>query len=306
MAMTVRPEDLEIVDAHHHLWDLGRNYYPWLADRPEPNFLLGDYAPLKRNYLPEDYRRDAAGLRVIATVHVEAEHDRNRQVAETEWLHEISARHGMPSAVVAHAWLHTDDCEDLLARQKRFPLVRGIRSKPVTARSAGEALPTGPGSMRDPKWRRGLALLENFDLSWDLRVPFWHLAEAAEVCARIPGVRVVLNHTGLPWDRSDRGLAHWRVGMQALAACPNVHCKVSELGLNDAPWTLDGNRRVVREAIEIFGVDRCMFASNFPVAGLKIGYRAQIAALLEILADLGRSELDQLFRDNARRFYRIA
>ena len=124
-AMTVRPEvqpeDLEIVDAHHHLWDLGRNYYPWLADHPEPNFLLGDYAPLKRNYLPEDYRRDAAGLKVIATVHVEAEHDRNRQVAETEWLHEIGARHGLPNAVVAHAWFHTDDCEEILVRQKRLP-----------------------------------------------------------------------------------------------------------------------------------------------------------------------------------------
>ena len=81
---------------------------------------------------------------------------------------------------------------------------------------------------------------------------------------------------------------------------------MSELGLKDAPWTIDGNRRVVREAIEIFGIDRCMFASNFPVAGLKIGYRAQIAALLEILADLSRAELDKLFRDNARRFYRIA
>jgi predicted TIM-barrel fold metal-dependent hydrolase len=303
--MTVQPEDLEIVDAHHHLWDLGRNYYPWLADHPEPDFLLGDYAALKRNYLPEDYRRDAAGLKVIATVHVEAEHDRTRQVAETGWLHEVAARSGMPNAVVAHAWFHTDDCEEILAAQKRFPLVRGIRSKPVTAGAPGQGPLTGPGTMHDPKWRRGLALLEKYDLSWDLRVPFWHLHEAAEIARLVPGVRIVLNHTGLPWDRSDAGLAHWRSGVLALAACPNVHCKVSELGLKGAPWTIDGNRRVVREAIEAFGIERCMFASNFPVAGLKIGFRAQIAGLLEILFDLGSSELDKLFRDNARRFYRI-
>jgi predicted TIM-barrel fold metal-dependent hydrolase len=303
--MAVRPEDLEVVDAHHHLWDLGRNHYPWLADRPEPNFLLGPYEPLKRNYLPDDYRRDAAGLKILATVHVEAEHDRARQVAETEWLHEVHAHHGMPNAVVAHAWFHTDDCEEILARQSRFPLVRGIRSKPVTAPTASDAPPTGPGSLHDPKWRRGLGLLERYGLSWDLRVPFWHLEEAAGVCAHVPDVRVVLNHTGLPWDRSDAGLARWRAGMRALAACPNVHCKVSELGLRDAAWTVEGNRRVVREAIEIFGIDRCMFGSNFPVAGLRIGYRAQIAGLLEILGDLSRPELDQLFRDNARRFYRL-
>lgn len=304
--MAVRPEDLEIVDAHHHLWDLGRNHYPWLADHPEPNFLLGPYESLKRNYLPDDYRRDAAGLKILATVHVEAEHDRARQVAETEWLHEMHAHHGLPNAVVAHAWFHTDDCEAILARQSRYPLVRGIRSKPVTAPTANDAPPAGPGSLHDPKWRRGLALLERYGLSWDLRVPFWHLAEAAAVCAQVPGVRVVLNHTGLPWDRSDAGLARWRSGMRALAACPNVHCKVSELGLKDAAWTVEGNRRVVREAIEIFGIDRCMFASNFPVAGLRIGYRAQIAGLLEILADLDRPALDRLFRDNARRFYRLA
>jgi predicted TIM-barrel fold metal-dependent hydrolase len=303
--MPVQPEDLEIVDAHHHLWDLGRNDYPWLADHPEPNFLLGPYEPLKRNYLPGDYRRDAAGLKILATVHVEAEHDRARQVAETEWLHEVHAHHGMPNAIVAHAWFHTDDSEAILARQSRFPLVRGIRSKPVTAARADEAPPTGPGSLHDPNWRRGLARLERYGLSWDLRVPYWHLHEAAEVCARIPGVRVALNHTGLPWDRSDAGLARWREGMRALAGCPNVWCKVSELGLKDAAWTVEGNRRVVREAIEIFGIDRCMFASNFPVAGLKVGYRAQIAGLLEILADLGRPELDKLFRDNARAFYRL-
>jgi predicted TIM-barrel fold metal-dependent hydrolase len=61
----------------------------------------------------------------------------------------------------------------------------------------------------------------------------------------------------------------------------------------------------VREAIEIFGIERSMFASNFPVAGLRVAYRTQIAGLLSILDDLSRTELDSLFRDNARRFYRI-
>jgi predicted TIM-barrel fold metal-dependent hydrolase len=163
----------------------------------------------------------------------------------------------------------------------------------------------GPGTMSDPAWRRGLALLEKYDLSWDLRVPFWHLEEAAGVARDFPAIRIVLNHTGLPWDRSEDGLAVWRRGMRALAAQPNVLCKISELGLRDAAWTVEGNRRVVREAVEIFGVQRCMFGSNFPVAGLRVGYRAQIVGLLKILDDLSRPELDQLFRDNAARFYRI-
>ncbi len=75
-----------IVDAHHHLWNLDRNYYPWLSDRPEEHFFLGDYGALKKNYLPDDYRRDAAGFDVVATVHCEAEWDREDQVGETRWL----------------------------------------------------------------------------------------------------------------------------------------------------------------------------------------------------------------------------
>jgi predicted TIM-barrel fold metal-dependent hydrolase len=115
----------------------------------------------------------------------------------------------------------------------------------------------------------------------------------------------VLNHTGFPWDRSGAGIAAWRKAMKAIAACPNVRVKLSELGLKDAPWTVDGNRGVVLDAVEIFGVERCMWASNFPVAGLRIGYRAQLKGMLEILGDLSSDQTDQVFRRNAAAFYRI-
>ena len=78
---------LEIVDAHHHFWNLDKNYYPWLVDREEKHFFLGDYSNLKRNYLPNDYPQDARDFKIIATVHVEAEWDRDDQVGETAWLH---------------------------------------------------------------------------------------------------------------------------------------------------------------------------------------------------------------------------
>jgi predicted TIM-barrel fold metal-dependent hydrolase len=301
----MQPEDLEIVDAHHHLWDL-KNHYPWLSDQPEPDFLLGDYTALKRDYLPEDYRLDAYRLKVVATVHIDAEYDRARPVEETAWLHQIHDQFGMPNAVVAHAFLHSNNLDETLAAHQKYPLVRGVRSKPVTSRSATDARPDGPGSMRDPNWRRGMKALERHDLSWDLRVPFWHLEEAASLLEKFSELRVALNHTGLPWDRSEEGLKVWRAGMRALAALPNVYCKISELGLKHAAWTVNGNRRVVLEAIEIFGVGRCMFGSNFPVAGLRVGYRAQVAGLLKILSGFSGLDLHKVFKENALRFYRIA
>ncbi len=241
--------DLKIVDSHHHLWDLDRNYYPWLADHPEPNFFLGDYSALKQSYLPADYRRDAAGFQIVKTVHCEAEWDRSDQVGETEWLTALAEQEAMPHAIVGHVWLDDPAVEEKLAGHCRSPLMRGIRSKPVTAAHAADARPIGPRSLADPAWRRGYGLLAQFGLSYDLRVPFWHLGEAAAVIERHPEIPVVVNHTGFPWDRSPEGLAAWRREMTDIARLPWVHLKLSELGLKTAPWTVESNRAVVLEAL---------------------------------------------------------
>jgi predicted TIM-barrel fold metal-dependent hydrolase len=298
------PEAVTLVDAHHHLWDLKANYYPWLSDHPEP-FFLGDYSALKRDYLPQDYRRDASGHNVVGTVHVEAEWDRADQVAETRWVSEIAAQEGLPTAIVAHAWFHTDNSAQVIAEQAAFPLVRGIRSKPVTAASPDTMVRGGAGSMQDDRWLQGFAALERHGLSWDLRVPFWHLPEAAEVARAFPRTPIVLNHTGFPWDRSAEGLAAWRAAMEVLAREPNVHVKVSEFGLRDAPWDYEGNRGVALDAIAIFGIERCMFASNFPVASLRIGYDELVRSVQRMVAHLPRDQQDGFFWKNATAFYRL-
>lgn len=294
-----------LVDAHHHFWDLRRNDYPWLSHTPEPHFFLGNYDALKRDYLPDDYRRDAAGHNVLATVHCEAEWTRDDQVGETDWLTRLHAAQRVPNAIVAHAWFHTGNAAEVLARQAAFPLVRGIRSKPVTSRTPDTMTPGASGTMQDPRWLEGFALLERHGLSWDLRVPFWHLHEAAEVAASFPRTPIVLNHTGFPWDRSEPGLAAWRRAMTAIARQPNVHLKVSEFGLRDQPWDEASNRRIVLEAIAIFGIERCMFASNFPVAGLRIDYDTLVRAVRRMLDDFSEADRHRFFVANAAAFYRL-
>ncbi len=297
--------DLPIVDAHHHLWDLtqGPLHYPWLQDPQAEAHFLGDQAPLKRDYLPADYRRDAAGHDIVATVHVEAECSREQQVEETRWLTAQNAAHGMPSAIVAHAWFHTDNAASVLAQQAAFPLVRGIRSKPVTRRAPDMELPDVRGSMQDPAWLEGYQLLRKFGFSWDLRVPTWHLEEAAEVVGAHSDIPVVLNHTGFPWDRSTAGLALWRAGMRKLAACTNCHCKLSCLCLLDGDWNYNDNRAIVMEAIKIFGVERCMFASNFPVDGLRVSFRVMFDDFKRMTEGFAHSDRRRLFHDNAAKFY---
>ena len=297
-------DDLRIVDAHHHLWDLGGPLrYPWLTSGEHA--YLGDYSALRRSYLPEEYRRDTALHRVVATVHVEAECDRAQQVAETRWLTELNARYGMPNAIVAHAWVDTPEAEEILAEHCRSPLVRGIRTKPVTAPNPGESVRGQKRSLQDPKWVEGLGLLEKYGLSWDLRVPWWHLEEAAEVARHYPGMTIILNHTGYPWHRTPEALAVWRRGMRALADCPNLSCKISALCVKGEPWTLEANRPIILETIDMFGADRCMFASNFPVDSLKGSWDYIYSRFKKAVAHLPRADQEKLFADNAIRIYRI-
>jgi len=299
------PDAVTLIDAHHHLWDLSQQKYPNLVGGPRHDFFMGDDSAIRRDYLPEDYRRDAIGHNVLTTVHCEAEWDRADQIGETRWITGINQQSGFPGAIIAHAWFDRENAEEVIAAQAGSPLVRGIRSKPVTAPSPDRIVPGAPGTMQDERWLRGFALLEKYRLSWDLRVPFWHLDEAAAVARAFPDTPVVLNHTGFPWDRSDEGLAAWRHGMEALAREPNVHVKISEFGLRDRAWDYESNRRVVLDALAIFGIERAIFASNFPVAGLRIGYGALVAAMSRMVDHLSPADRDRFFWKNAKTFYRL-
>lgn len=267
---------------------------------------MGNYDALKKNYLWPDFEKDTSDHNVVATVHCEAEWSRDDQVGETKWLTEMHQRIGHPSAIVAHAWFHTDNSDEILARQAAFPLVKGIRSKPVTALRPDAMQSKLPGSMQDPKWLEGFARLEKYQLSWDLRVPYWHLAEAAEVAAMFPQIPIVLNHTGFPWDRSAEGLAAWRKAMETIAKCPNVWLKVSEFGLKDKPWIYEDNKAIVLEALSIFGIDRCMFASNFPVASLRIDYNTLVTSMAHMISGFTPKEQNDFFVNNAAKFYRLS
>ena len=296
--------DLPIIDAHQHFWDLERNPYPWLQGEPIA-FRYGDYSALRRSYLPADYRRDTAGHRVTGTVHVEAEWDRADPLAETRWLATLRASAGLPTVAVAHAALDREDVAEVLAAQAAFPFVRGIRHKPTAAASLRDAARGAPGSMDDPRWRAGYALLGEHHLSFDLQTPWWHLAAAAELARDFPNTRLIINHTGLPADRSATGLADWRAALANVAAYSNVALKISGLGIRGRAWNAADNVPVIRDAIAIFGIDRCCFASNFPVDSLVGSFATIYAGFAAAVADLPAADRRKLFHDNAARLYRM-
>ena len=298
-------DDIEIIDAHHHFWDLNQNYYPFLSNKIDENFFLGDYELIRKNYLPTDYVRDSKEHNIIGTIHCEAEWDRNDQVGETRWLENLSKKNKFPNAIVAHAWFHKKNSEEIIAKQASFDMVKGIRSKPITKLSPNSDDLTGEGSMQDINWRNGLKLLEKYNLNYDLRIPNWHLEEAIEIVRLIPNTKVIINHAGFPWDRTKQGMEYWRKGIKLMSLEPNTFIKLSEFGVKDKDWDYSQNEQIIKELIDLFSPQRCMFASNFPVSKIKISFKDLYNNYKKIVKSFSSDEKKWLFAKTASEVYNL-
>jgi predicted TIM-barrel fold metal-dependent hydrolase len=294
-----------IVDAHQHFWDPVANSHPWLKPDSNIPFRYGDYSAIKRRYLPDDYLVDAAGQQVRETVYVETEWDPETPLDETRYATRLSERFSLPNAIVAQAWLDRDDAATLIAAQAAFPLVRSVRHKP-----GGPATPDAVGRertlMSDPRWRAGYGLLERHGLHFDLQTPWWNLDEALCLARDFPRTLIVLNHAGLPSDRSAAGLAGWHAAMARFASQPNVRVKISGLGQRDRRWSVDDNRWIVEEIVAMFGAERAMFASNFPVDSLCGSFDTIFAGFKQIASRYSQADQQRLFCDTARSVYQTS
>jgi predicted TIM-barrel fold metal-dependent hydrolase len=290
------------IDAHHHFWDPQNNPHPWLRPDVTIPFRYGDYSAIKRRYFPEDYLRDTAGHNVVQSVYIETEWEPSDPLGETHFITELAGSAGYPNAVVAQAWLHHENAFDVLKAQAAFPLVRSVRHKPGGAERPDDTARIKT-LMSDSAWRCGYARLEDFDLHFDLQTPWWNLTEAVQLAQDFPRTVIVLNHTGLPSDRSQTGLMGWRDAMAQFAQCPNAAVKISGLGVPGVPWTVEANEWIVREVINLFGTDRSMFASNFPVDGLCASFDTIFSGFKAIVSDQPPTVQSKLFYDNALRYY---
>lgn len=293
-----------VVDAHHHLWDLAANYYPWLSDRVGPR-MYGDYAAIRRNYLVADFRRDIGAIPVARSVHVQAEHDHTDPVRETRWLQGQTQRWGCPDAIVAYADLSAPQAqvEAVLDAHCAFPAVRGIRQMvhEVLVPQMGHPV----DYLADARWQRNLELLAPRSLLFELQILPLQAAAAARVVAMHSGLQFVLAHSGQPRDRSDEGMAMWSGAIKRLSALPNLAIKLSGFGMFEPRWTTESLRPLVHWAIDCFGPQRVMFGSNFPVDGLMRDYASLWRAYDEITQDCKDAERDAMFFGTASRLYRI-
>lgn len=291
-----------IVDAHHHIWrqaDL-----PWLSGPMLPR-IFGPYDAIRRDYPIREYLDDLAGSGVDRSVYVQANWPPDRFEDEAAWVQETASEYGWPHAIVAYADVCAADVRPKLDRLVRYPLVRGVRMQLHWHDNALYRFAARPDLCADPVVRRNVARLADYGFSFDLQVFAPQMVDAAGLAEACPGVTFILQHAGMPEDLSPHGRAAWRAGMKRLAACPNVVSKLSALGTFIHRNDPDHIAAIVTETIAIFGAERCLFGSNFPVEKLWTSYPALLDAHVAAAAPLAAAERDAIFATTATRVYRL-
>ncbi len=226
-------------------------------------------------------------------------------LAEAWWVSRQLERSPHPYRLVATAPLESPQIDSVLHALTRYPGVCGIRQILNHEPSWPRNVRLG-NLLEHPDWRAGFARLEAFGLSFDLQLNPHQFSAAAALLELHPEVPVIINHLGCPTasDLED-GTVYWS-GMKALAALPQVSLKLSMLAYPDPHWDAPESPvpALVHQLIDLFGVDRCFFASNFPV-DLKDGWPAErLFTGFRTLAEAYTSgEQQQLFAHNARRVY---
>jgi L-fuconolactonase len=275
-----------VVDAHLHLWDLQRSRYAWVTPA------LG---PLHATFTPAQARRELEGSGVTAAVLVQAE-DSER---DTELMLEVAASEPWVAGVVG--WIQLDDparAEAQLDRWQGFPAIRGVR----------HLLHDDPreGLLQLPAVRASLRQVADRGLTFD--VPdAWprNLLATADLAAAIPDLPVVIDHLGKPpFGRSD--WPAWRSALASAAGQPNVVAKVSGLEQPGRPLSAEEVRPAWDAALELFGPDRLMWGSDWPMTVRSGGYAPTRRVLEELVAELSPTERSAVREGTATRVYRLA
>lgn len=307
---TILPESREwatrprpFVDAHVHLMKAG--LYSWFTPGKAPTF-EGPWDPLFQagDYTPADLMGELEGCpaSIAGAVHIQANAD--DPVAEVAEVERMCAEAGLPVAIVAGGDLTDPGIEATLEAEADHPTVRGFRQN-LNMHPHPLYHYVDKSYMDDPAWLKGLGLLAKHGMSFDMQLYPTQFARACEVIDAHPGTLFVINHAGMLADRNFAGWKLWVEGLKELGRRDNCVVKISGLPSMDHYWTIESLRPAVFTVLDAFGVDKTMFASNFPVDKLHCSLADLVHAYEHLVGDFSDAERDALFVGNARRYYRF-
>jgi predicted TIM-barrel fold metal-dependent hydrolase len=292
-----------VIDGHHHICRQADP--PWLVGPMQPR-IFGPCEPIRRDYPIEEFRADFAGSGGVKSVYVQANWPPSAFEDDAAGVQRTAERAGWPHAIVAYADMNAEDVRPQLDWLARYPLVRGARMQLHWHENAQYRFAARPDLPADTRIQRNIRSLADYDFTFDLQAFAPQMAHAADLAEPCPKVTFILQHAGMLEDLTPAGRAEWRAGMVRLAACPNVRAKLSGLGTflhrNDPEHVAF----VVRETVGIFGADRCLFGSNFPIEKLWASYGALARTYRDAISGFTPKEQQPILHDTAMGVYRIA
>jgi predicted TIM-barrel fold metal-dependent hydrolase len=291
-----------IVDAHHHIWRVAD--LPWLQGSSVPR-IFGPYDAIKRDYLIDEFLRDLDGTGVTKSVYVQANWPKERAVDEVAWVQEVADASGWPHGIIGFVDLLSDQAEATIRAQARFARVRGVRQQLHWHEKELYRFADRPDLMNDTRFRKHVARLQDHGWVFELQVFASQMADAARLAHDFPDIAFVLEHAGMPEDRFPEGWNAWRDGLRGLADQANVTAKLSAMGTflrrNDPAHVAE----IVTETVAIFGAERCLWGSNFPIEKLWTSYREVVDAITQALAPLPYADQRMILFGNAVKLYRL-
>ena len=271
------------VDAHQHFWRYDAREYSWIDE---------SMAALRRDFLPADLKPELEGNGFQGCVAVQA----RQTLEETRWLLELAERNPFILGVVG--WV------DLRSPRLRFELEALVKNpKLVGVRHVVQSEPDERFLLR-PEFLRGIAMLEEFGLAYDILIYQRHLPVAAEFVAGFPRQRFVLDHLAKPPIKIG-AIDVWARGIRELASFPNVYCKVSGL-VTEADWQAwepEDLWPYLDAAFECFGPSRLMIGSDWPVCTVAVSYSRVMDAVKDYLRKFSAEEKDAVLGGNAASFW---
>ncbi|MGC1495021.1 MAG: amidohydrolase family protein [Sulfitobacter sp.] len=298
---------LNIIDSHHHLWapqsDPDHVGYVWLRDigAMKP---FGDPTPIQRDYLIDEFLSEPALRQLAGSVHVQTDPKLPDPVAETAFIQKISDTSEHPIMIVGFADLTAGDFADQLARHLEYPNLKGIRQIISHLPERPDISFAKSDLLADLTWRGHYPLLAEHGLSFDLQLYPEQMNAAADFLAQHTDIPVVIDHLGCPHDLSDAGLKRWDEGMSALAALPHVSVKLSGYAMYFRGDLTGAAVCVTQDILRMFGPDRVMFGSNFPVDSLHLTY-LEVLNFVEKQVGDDPASLGNVMHRNAHQFYRF-
>ena len=275
-----------MIDSHQHFWQVGRFDYPWMSS---------DLGVLYRDYLPHDLEPILRHNAINQTILVQA----SNSVAESRWLLELADTNSFIAGVVGWVDLMSPRAEEQLQELSSHPKFKGVRH-------LVESEPNDDWLVQ-PAVISGLKGLAAYGLSYDLLVHTRHLKYVPQVAENCPELALVIDHLAKP-PIARNEIDEWSRALAPLAKFPNINCKLSGLvtEANWSSWQTNDLRPFVDCALELFGAERIMFGSDYPVCLLAATYERVLESFQEMLKDLSETEREKIFSTNAAKFYRLS